>query len=71
ATAGRRRTRAALGICWSNTMPNMPAWGGKGPGDRQQPADYHVHSQKQRQAHAVIDCAVSQFSYGKIEERQA
>lgn len=55
-----------IGICWSNTMPNMPAWGGK---DRKIGNNPLVMSiPKSNGEHVVIDCAVSQFSYGKIED---
>ena len=55
-----------IGICWSNTMPNMPAWGGKDRKIGNNPFIMAIpHSSGN---HVVIDCAVSQFSYGKIEE---
>ena len=53
-----------IGICWSNTMPNMPAWGGK---DRKI-GNNIMAVPRSNGAHVVVDCAVSQFSYGKIEE---
>lgn len=55
-----------IGICWSNTMPNMPAWGGKDRKIGNNPFIMAIPRSDGR--HAVIDCAVSQFSYGKIEE---
>ena len=55
-----------IGICWSNTMPNMPAWGGRDRKIGNNPFIMSVPRSSGR--HAVIDCAVSQFSYGKIEE---
>ncbi len=55
-----------IGICWSNTMPNMPAWGGKDRKIGNNPFIMSIPRSSGR--HAVIDCAVSQFSYGKIEE---
>lgn len=58
--------RGCIGICWSNTMPNMPAWGGKDRRIGNNPLILAVpHSNGE---HAVLDCAVSQFSYGKIED---
>ena len=58
--------RGCIGICWSNTMPNMSAWGGK---DRKIGNNPFIMSiPRSSGKHAVIDCAVSQFSYGKIEE---
>ena len=55
-----------IGICWSNTMPNMPAWGGKDKKIGNNPFIFAVP--KSNGEHVVVDCAVSQFSYGKIEE---
>ncbi len=58
--------QGCIGICWSNTMPNMPAWGGQ---DRKIGNNPFIMSiPRSNGKHAVIDCAVSQFSYGKIEE---
>ena len=58
--------KGCIGICWSNTMPNMPAWGGR---DRKIGNNPFIMSiPRSNGKHAVIDCAVSQFSYGKIEE---
>ena len=53
-----------IGICWSNTMPNMPAWGAKDRKIGNNPFIYAVP--KSNGEHVVVDCAVSQFSYGKI-----
>ena len=55
-----------IGICWSNTMPNMPAWGGMDRKIGNNPLIFAVPRSDGR--HVVIDCAVSQFSYGKIED---
>lgn len=55
-----------IGICWSNTMPNMPAWGGVDRKIGNNPIIFAVPQSDG--AHVVVDCAVSQFSYGKIEE---
>lgn len=55
-----------IGICWSNTTPNMPAWGGKDKKIGNNPLIMAVPRSDGR--HVVIDCAVSQFSYGKLEE---
>ncbi|MDF2595305.1 MAG: yiaK [Clostridia bacterium] len=55
-----------VGMCWTNTMPNMPAWGAK---DRKIGNNPFIMSiPKSNGEHVVIDCAVAQFSYGKIEE---
>jgi 3-dehydro-L-gulonate 2-dehydrogenase len=58
--------QGCIGICWSNTMPNMPAWGGKERKIGNNPIIFAVP--KSNGEHVVVDCAVSQFSYGKIEE---
>lgn len=55
-----------IGICWSNTMPNMPAWGGKDRKIGNNPLIMAIP--RKNGQHVVIDCAVSQFSYGKIED---
>lgn len=55
-----------VGICWSNTMPNMPAWGGKDRKIGNNPLIMAIP--RSNGEHAMIDCAVSQFSYGKIED---
>jgi len=55
-----------IGIWWSNTMPNMPAWGGKDRKIGNNPLIMAVP--RSNGEHAMIDCALSQFSYGKIED---
>ncbi|MDO4267577.1 MAG: 3-dehydro-L-gulonate 2-dehydrogenase [Eubacteriales bacterium] len=55
-----------IGICWSNTMPNMPAWGGTDQKIGNNPLVMAVPGKDGN--HVVIDCALSQFSYGKLEE---
>jgi 3-dehydro-L-gulonate 2-dehydrogenase len=55
-----------IGICWSNTQPNMPAWGGMDKKIGNNP--FIMAVPRQSGSHLVVDCAVSQFSYGKIEE---
>lgn len=54
-----------IGICWSNTMPNMPAWGGKDCRIGNNPIIFAIP--RSNGEHVMVDCAVSQFSYGKIE----
>ena len=55
-----------IGICWTNTMPNMPAWGAK---DRRIGNNPFVMAiPRSNGEHVVVDAAMSQFSYGKIEE---
>jgi 3-dehydro-L-gulonate 2-dehydrogenase len=53
-----------IGICWTNTMPNMPAWGGVDPCIGNNPLVIAVPREK---GPVVLDMAASQFSYGAIE----
>mgnify|MGYP000054945091 CR=1 FL=1 len=55
--------QGCIGICWSNTCPNMPAWGGMDRKIGNNPLIFAVP--RSNGEHVVIDCAVSQFSYGK------
>lgn len=55
-----------IGICWTNTTPNMPAWGGVEPKIGNNPLVISVP--KSDREHVVLDMAMSQFAYGKIEE---
>lgn len=54
-----------VGICWTNTMPNMPIWGGKDCRIGNNPIIFAV---PREEGHIVLDMAVAQFSYGKMEE---
>ena len=54
-----------IGICWTNTQPNMPAWVAK---DRRIGNNPFVMAVPRKNGeHIVLDSAMSQFSYGKIE----
>ena len=54
-----------IGICWTNTMPNMPAWGAK---DRRIGNNPFVMAiPRSNGEHVVVDTAMSQFSYGKLK----
>lgn len=55
-----------IGICWSNTCPNMPAWGGKDCKLGNNPLIMAIP--RSNGEHVVVDCAMSQFSYGKMED---
>ena len=61
--AGRRKS--CIGICWSNTAPNMPAWGAKDCRIGNNPLILAVPRSDGQ--HVMVDCALSQFSYGKLE----
>ena len=53
-----------IGLCWTNTMPNLPPWGASDPRLGNNPLIIAV---PRRQGHVVLDMAMSQFSYGAIE----
>lgn len=53
-----------VAICWSNTMPNMPPWGGAEPRIGNNPFILCVPREG---GHIMVDAAMSQFSYGKVE----
>ena len=53
-----------IGICWTNTMPNLPPWGASEPRLGNNPLVIAVPRSK---GHVVLDMAMSQFSYGTLE----
>ena len=53
-----------IGICWTNTMPNMPPWGGQEVKLGNNPFIMAVPCS---QGHVVLDMAMSLFSFGKLE----
>ncbi len=53
-----------IGICWTNTMPNQPPWGGVEPVIGNNPLVIAVPRAK---GPVVLDMAMSQFSYGALE----
>lgn len=61
-----------IGVCFTNTTPNMPAWGGSEAVLGNNPL---VVAVPREESPVVLDMALSQFSYGKIstylrEQRQ-
>jgi 3-dehydro-L-gulonate 2-dehydrogenase len=50
-------------MCWSNTLPNLPAWGSATPSVGNNPLVIAIPRQ---QGHVVLDMAMSQFSYGTL-----
>src|SRR5579871_5733221 len=50
-----------IGICWTNTMPNLPPWGGA---ERVIGNNPMVFAIPRPGGHLVLDMAMSQFSYG-------
>ncbi len=64
-TYGRQAAEAGfMGICWSNTEPNLPAWGAAEPVTGNNPL---VIAIPRKSGHIVLDMAMSQFAYGKLE----
>lgn len=53
-----------IGICWTNTLPNLPAWGGRSPAVGNNPL---VLAVPRAAGHLVLDMAMSQFSYGALD----
>lgn len=51
-------------ICWTNTCPNMPAWGARDPRIGNNPFVIAVPFEDNS---IVLDFAMSQYSYGKLE----
>ncbi len=52
-------------ICATNTEPNMPPWGGTEPKIGNNPL---VIAMPHKPAHLVLDMAMSQYSFGKMED---
>lgn len=52
-----------IGICFTNTKPNMPSWGGSEPKLGNNPLVIAIPRSK---GDVLLDMAMSQFSYGKM-----
>lgn len=52
-----------IGICFTNTKPNMPAWGGSEPKLGNNPLVIGI---PRKNGPVVLDMAMSQFAYGKM-----
>ena len=64
-TYGWQAAEAGLiGICWTNTMPNLPPWGGT---ERIIGNNPLVIAVPRASGPVVLDMAMSQFSYGALE----
>lgn len=57
--------KGCIAILFTNTKPNMPAWGGQENSIGNNP---FVVSIPRAEGHVVLDMALSQFSFGKIHE---
>ena len=53
-----------IGICWTNTCPNMPAWGASDGRIGNNPFVLAVPDRNG--SHVVVDTAMAQYSYGKL-----
>ncbi len=53
-----------IGVCWTNTMPNLPPWGGAERVIGNNPLIIGV---PRKSGPVVLDMAMSQFSYGALE----
>ena len=54
-----------ISILFTNTQPNMPPWGGK---DSRIGNNPFIVSIPRKEGHVVLDMALSQFSFGKIND---
>jgi 3-dehydro-L-gulonate 2-dehydrogenase len=52
-----------IGVCWTNTMPNLPPWGATVPKVGNNPL---VIAVPRHAGHVVLDMAMSQFSIGAL-----
>lgn len=57
-----------IGICFTNTIANVPPWGGTDPRLGNNPL---VIAVPREGGHVVLDMAISQYSYGKLHESKA
>lgn len=65
ATYGYQACEAGMaGICFTNTMPNMPTWGAVDSRIGNNPL---VLAFPRKDGHLIVDMAMSQFSYGALE----
>ncbi|MEQ8553404.1 MAG: 3-dehydro-L-gulonate 2-dehydrogenase [Cyclobacteriaceae bacterium] len=54
-----------ISILFTNTQPNMPPWGGK---DSRTGNNPFVVSIPREEGHVILDMAISQFAFGKIND---
>lgn len=57
-----------IGICFTNTIANVPPWGGVDPRLGNNPL---VIAVPREGGHVVLDMAVSQYSFGKLQQYNA
>jgi len=58
-------------LCWTNTLPNLPAWGATTPTLGNNPLVIAVPRPETGGRHVVLDMAMSQFSYGALASYSA
>ena len=58
----------AIGICWTNTLANLPPWGAARPLVGNNPL---VIAVPRSEGHLVLDMALSQFSFGALATYRA
>lgn len=56
-----------IGICWTNTIANIPPWGGK---ERKVGNNPIVMAIPGSEHPVILDAAISQFSYGQLQSYQ-
>jgi 3-dehydro-L-gulonate 2-dehydrogenase len=56
--------QGVFAVCWSNTLPNVPAWGATTPSIGNNPLILAIP--RANGQHVVLDMATSQFSYGAL-----
>lgn len=57
-----------IGICFTNTIANVPPWGGTQPRLGNNPL---VIAVPRKDGHIVLDMAISQYSFGKLMQYEA
>lgn len=60
----RAAEAGCIGLCWTNTQPNLPAWGGHDSVLGNNPL---VIALPREGGHILLDMALSQYSWGKME----
>lgn len=55
-----------IGMCWTNTRPNTPVWGGQDNRIGNNP--FVLSIPRSSGAHVVLDTAMTQFSNGRLEQ---
>ncbi|MGD1278427.1 MAG: Ldh family oxidoreductase [Tepidisphaeraceae bacterium] len=65
----RAAEKGYLAICWTNTPPNMPAWGGSADAVGNNPLVLTAPGESGE--HLVLDMALSQFSFGRLKTHRA